>query len=58
VNWRKQRDIARVASVWVLRNGRPGDEYRFDLLLVENLASRGPTVEHVPDAWRPKGLWT
>jgi putative endonuclease len=58
VNWRKQRDIARVASVWVLRHGRPGDEYRFDLLVVENLAIRGSTVEHVPDAWRPSGLWT
>jgi putative endonuclease len=58
VNWRKQRDIARVASVWVLRHGRPGDEYRFDLLVVENLAKRSPTLEHVPDAWRPRGLWT
>jgi putative endonuclease len=58
VNWRKQRDIARVASVWVLRHGRPGDEYRFDLLAVEDLPGREPTVEHVPDAWRPRGLWS
>jgi putative endonuclease len=57
VSWRKQRDIARVASVWVLRHGRPGDEYRFDLLAVHNLRGEAPSVEHVPDAWRPGGLW-
>jgi putative endonuclease len=57
VNWRKQRDIARVASVWMLRHGRPGDEYRFDLVAVQNLMGQSPTVEHVPDAWRPTGLW-
>jgi putative endonuclease len=57
VNWRKQRDIARVASVWVLRHGRPGDEYRFDLLAVQNHPGKAPTVEHVADAWRPAGLW-
>jgi putative endonuclease len=57
VSWRKQRDIARVASVWVLRHGRPGDEYRFDLVAVDDLCGAGPAVEHVPDAWRPDGHW-
>jgi putative endonuclease len=51
VGWRKQRDIARVASVWVLRHGRPADEYRFDLVAVG--AGRWPAIEHVADAWRP-----
>jgi putative endonuclease len=55
VNRRKQRDIARVASVWVLRHGRPDDEYRFDLVAVENLAGAAPVVQHVGDAWRPAG---
>jgi putative endonuclease len=57
VNRRKQRDIARVASVWVLRHGRPDDEYRFDLVAVENLGGAPPVVQHVGDAWRPAGPW-
>jgi putative endonuclease len=57
VNRRKQRDIARVASVWVLRYGRPGDEYRFDLVAVQDSRGGAPAVEHVPDAWRPSGHW-
>jgi putative endonuclease len=56
VNRRKQRDIARVASVWVLRHGRPGDEYRFDLVAVEDQPGAGPRVEHIEDAWRCEGL--
>jgi putative endonuclease len=56
VNRRKQRDIARVASVWVLRHGRPGDEYRFDLVAVEDQAGAEPRVEHIEDAWRGEGL--
>jgi putative endonuclease len=57
VNWRKQRDIARVASVWTLRHGRPGDEYRFDLLAVQHCGRGAPLIEHVADAWRP-GQWS
>jgi putative endonuclease len=58
VHQRKQRDIARVASVWVLRHGRPGDEYRFDLVAVEDRHGGAPAVEHIPDAWRPTGQWS
>jgi putative endonuclease len=58
VSRRKQRDIARVASVWMLRHGRPGDEYRFDLVAVDESAGGSPAVEHVPDAWRPQGHWS
>lgn len=58
VNRRKQRDIARVASVWVLRHGRPGDEYRFDLVAVQESGATAPVVEHVADAWRPEGHWS
>ena len=58
VGWRKQRDIARVATVWRLRHGRPGDEYRFDLLAVQDPGGAAPVVEHVPDAWRLRSPWT
>jgi putative endonuclease len=57
VSRRKQRDIARVASVWVLRHGRAEDEYRFDLVAVNDARGAAPAIEHVPDAWRPTGRW-
>jgi putative endonuclease len=57
VSRRKQRDIARVASVWVLRHGRPEDEYRFDLVAIGDPRGSAPVVEHIPDAWRPQGQW-
>ena len=57
VGGRKQRDIARVANRWLLRHGRPGDEYRFDVVAVEAGGSR-PSIEHVPDAWRLETLWS
>ena len=57
VHRRKQRDIVRVASVWVLRYGRPEDEYRFDLVAVSDSKGGAPLVEHLPDAWRPMGQW-
>src|SRR5215208_3097669 len=55
VHQRKQRDVARVASVWILRYGRPGDEYRFDVVAVQDPGSVSAVVEHVGDAWRPTG---
>lgn len=55
VSRRKQRDIARVASLWILRQGRPGDEYRFDLVAIQDAPGREPVVEHVVDAWRLSG---
>jgi putative endonuclease len=58
VNRRKQRDIARVASVWMQRHGRPGDEYRFDLVAIQDFAGGPPGIEHVADAWRAVGQWS
>lgn len=52
VSRRKQRDIARVASVWLLRYGRPNDEYRFDVVAIQDIPGGQPVIEHVPDAWR------
>lgn len=52
VGWRKQRTLARVAELWRLRFGRPGDTYRFDLVSVVDAGGGRVTVEHLPDAWR------
>ena len=52
VGRRKQRIIARVAAVWVMRHGYSGDEYRFDVVEVRQVG-RGWAVMHVPDAFRP-----
>ena len=57
VSARKQRDIARVANGWILRHGRPDDEYRFDVLLVQVGAGGTHAVEHVADAWRLSTRW-
>jgi putative endonuclease len=57
VSRRKQRDIARVANVWLLRHGRPSDEYRFDLVSVQVGPGGRPEVEHVPNAWVLEARW-
>jgi putative endonuclease len=57
VSRRKQRHIVRVATGWLLRHGRPDDEYRFDVVAV-GAGGSAPAIEHVPDAWRPESLLT
>lgn len=52
IGWRKRRTLARVAEVWRLRLGQPGDLYRFDVVAVEWRRSGPPTITHVADAWR------
>ena len=48
----KRHTLARVATLWRLRYGRPGDRYRFDLVGVRDGGHGRWDVEHVPDAWR------
>jgi putative endonuclease len=50
VNWSKQKELARSASVWIDRHGRPAESYRFDVVgvLVEGERVR---VRHVPNAF-------
>jgi putative endonuclease len=57
VGGRKQSTIAKVASLWRLRYGRPDDEYRFDVVAVQDHGSGKSTVEHVEDAWRLGRGW-
>lgn len=52
VGWHKQRSLARVASAWVLRHGRWGETYRFDVLEVFVGFGGRREVRHVEDAWR------
>jgi putative endonuclease len=52
VRWRKRRTIVRVAEVWRQRHGRPGDEYRFDVVSVRLERGGRYRVEHLEDAWR------
>jgi putative endonuclease len=50
VNWRKQRELARSAKVWIDRHGRPTEAYRFDVIgvLMDGQLVR---VRHVPNAF-------
>ena len=50
VNWNKQKELARSASTWIDRHGRPSDSYRFDVvgILVDGARVR---IRHVPNAF-------
>jgi putative endonuclease len=50
VNWKKQKELVRSASVWIDRHGRPAESYRFDVVgvLVEGERVR---VRHVANAF-------
>jgi putative endonuclease len=50
VNWRKQKELARSAHVWIARHGRVDEAYRFDVVgvLVDGERVR---IRHVPDAF-------
>jgi putative endonuclease len=50
VNWSKQQQLVRSASIWIDRHGRPSESYRFDVVgvLVEGERVR---VRHVANAF-------
>lgn len=50
VNWRKQRELARSAHVWIARHGRTDEAYRFDVVGILMDGDR-VRVRHVPDAF-------
>jgi putative endonuclease len=50
VGWRKQRELARSAQVWIERHGQPGSAYRFDVIGVVIEGER-VRVRHVEDAF-------
>lgn len=51
VGWRKRRELARSATVWIERRGRLGDAYRFDVVGVL-LTDAGPVVEQIENAFQ------
>ena len=48
----KRHYIGKVAMLWRLRHGRPGDVYRFDILAMHDQGGGRYEVIHVEDAWR------
>jgi len=50
VNHRKQKELARSASVWISRHGRPSESYRFDVIGVLVDGDR-VLVKHVENAF-------
>lgn len=50
VNWRKQRELSRSASVWIARFGRPEQTFRFDVIgvLIDGERAR---VRHIENAF-------
>ena len=55
VDWRKQRELARSAAVWVERRGEAGLAYRFDVIGVLFTPS-GVRVRHVEQAFFARDL--
>jgi putative endonuclease len=50
VNWRKQRELVRSASVWIARYGSGEQTFRFDVVGVL-MSDHGARVRHVENAF-------
>lgn len=48
----KRREVERVATRWQRREGRPGQQFRFDAVGVLIQRGAAPVIEHIPNAWR------
>ena len=51
VNWKKQRELARSAAVWIDRHGRPTDSYRFDVIGVL-MDGNSVRIKHIENAFQ------
>ena len=52
VHWRKRRELARSAAVWIDRHGRPTDSYRFDVIAVL-MEGNSVRIKHIENAFEP-----
>lgn len=52
ISRKKRAVIERAAWSWILRHGRGGDRYRFDVVTVQG-SGPGAPITHLEDAWRP-----
>jgi putative endonuclease len=52
ISRRKRRVIEQAAWSWILRHGRPGDQYSFDVVTITG-PKGSRRIAHLPDAWRP-----
>jgi putative endonuclease len=50
VNWRKQRELARSAKVWMSRFQKPGDTFQFDVIGVI-LDTEKVRIQHIENAF-------
>jgi putative endonuclease len=50
VDWRKQRELIRSARVWIDREGRGGEDFRFDVVGVTIEGNRA-RIRHVENAF-------
>lgn len=53
IGYAKRRTIERAAWSWILRHGRSGDQYRFDVVALSGPGPGALAVRHLEDAWRP-----
>lgn len=53
VTHRKRKAIEQAAWAWILRHGRSGEEYRFDVIALAGPGVGQDDVVHLEDAWRP-----
>ena len=51
ITWKKRREVAYVAQVWIERHGERILDYRFDAIAV-SWSGSSHTLEHVENAWR------
>jgi putative endonuclease len=51
VNWKKRNELVRSAITWIDRHGRPGEQYRFDVIGVLVVGER-VRVRHVENAFQ------
>jgi putative endonuclease len=50
ITWKKRREIAHVANVWIARFGTSALAYRFDAIAI-TWQGQSHTIEHIENAW-------